>query len=195
MMSRDLITIKELESEPGAIGTQLDYKDHTDPKYIGPGTWNVIHRYAFKSRTHERQLAFIEFMKDVCQGFPCTICKTHCTEYIKNHPMEEYLDILVDINGEKIAIGLFVWSWKFHNAVNVRIKKPVMSWNTAYNIYSEVEPLVCSKNCLEVEGIPPDGIEQNTQNNTFISSVPKINEFVVTQKISRPFRLISTNRK
>ena len=34
--SKKVITIKELENEQGATGTRSDYKDHTDPKYIGP---------------------------------------------------------------------------------------------------------------------------------------------------------------
>lgn len=143
------ITVKDLTAEPGATGVLSDYKDHTDPKYIGPGTWNVIHRRAFKARTNTQQVEFIGFMKDICQEFPCTVCRGHCTEYITNHPMEDYVDVSVDINGEHIPIGLFVWTWKFHNAVNARIKKPIMSWDTAYNLYSNTESLVCSKNCLE----------------------------------------------
>ena len=191
---KNSISVKDLMSEPGATGLLSDYKDNTDPKYIGPGTWSAIHKYAYKARTHERQLAFIEFMKDICYGFPCAVCKTHCTEYIKNHPMEDFLDIFVDINGEKIMLGMFVWSWKFHNTVNVRIKNPIMSWDTAYNLYSDIEPLVCSKNCLAAEDNQP---RENNMITT--SSVPKIPEFKITpivpQTQSQPFRLISVNRR
>lgn len=137
-------------------------RDYTDPKYIGPGTWNVLHRRAVKSNSHKEQLDFIEFMKDICDGFPCVICKNHCEEYIKNHPMDEYLDIKVDINGDKKSLGMFIWTWKFHNAVNTRIKKPIMSWDTAYNIYMEKESLVCSKNCADSEDAPPDGLEHES---------------------------------
>lgn len=163
---KKFINIKDLVGEPGAVGVLSDYKDHTDPKYIGPGTWNSIHRYAYKAKSRSQQEGFINFMVEICQGFPCTVCRGHCTEYIKNHPMEEYLDVLVEINGEKMALGLFVWSWKFHNAVNARIKKPLMSWDTAYNLYSETESLVCSKNCLEAEANinhneSVDGLEHN----------------------------------
>ena len=200
------IPIKELLEEAGATGIRSDYKDHTDPKYIGPGTWNVIHRRSYKARTHEEQVNFIDLMKDICHGFPCVVCKGHCTEYIKNHPMEEYLDILVDINGEKLALGLFVWAWKFHNAVNARIKKPIMSWDTAYNLYSETEPLVCSKNCLEAANDQPaDGLQFDTKSSQEPENkVPNIPEFKITQPINNnnnnnnpivtPFRLISINR-
>ena len=204
---------KDLLNEPGAVGISSDYKDHTDPKYIGPGTWNLIHRHAFKARTHDQQIIFIDYMKETCYGFPCTICMGHCTEYIKNHPMEEYLDVLVESNGEKVSLGLFVWSWKFHNAVNARINKPLMNWNTAYNLYSESESLVCSKNCLEAEaGIhsndqPPDGLEHNLddiprvpnyipQNNQpKLSSNQNLTHNFSTKISVEPFKFISIPRK
>jgi hypothetical protein len=186
------INLADLLKEPGATGILSNYSDHTDPKYIGPGTWNVIHRIAFISRTHDQQLRFIILMTEICHGFPCIVCKGHCTEYIKNHPMEEYLDISVDINGEKIPIGMFVWSWKFHNAVNSRIKKPVMNWDTAYNLYSEKESLVCSKNCLEA-----DGIEYTKENLT--NSITTIhnskNKFQPSESPIKPFYLVPIHRK
>lgn len=176
------INVKELISEPGATGITSDYKDVTDPKYIGPGTWNVIHRNAFAARTNTQQSTFIQLTKDICYGFPCYVCKGHCTEYIKNHPMEDYLNVPVDINGERLMLGLFVWAWKFHNAVNARLNKPIMSWETSYNLYLEKESLVCSKNCLEADG-PVETYEQ-----------PQITSFNNTSSIAEPFRLVSINR-
>ena len=164
-----IISVKELEREPGAIALLSDFRDSTDPKYVGPGTWNVIHRYSFQARNYDQQQTFLSLMKEICSGFPCTICRGHCTEYIKNHPLEEYLNVNVDINGEQIPLGLFVWTWKFHNAVNARLKKPSMSWDTAYNLYSDTGSLVCGKSCLESDDIPPDGTEHD-------NSVPSLPE-------------------
>jgi len=148
-MAKKTININELKKEKGS--GKSEFKDNTDPKYIGPGTWNTIHRYAYKSRLPSEQKNFINFMKEICSGFPCTVCRGHCVEYIKNNPMEDYIDVSVDILGEKIILGLFIWSWKFHNAVNARLKKPVMSWDTAYNLYSDKEGLICSSSCTESE--------------------------------------------
>lgn len=150
-MERRTINISELKKEKGS--GKEEFKDYTDPKYIGPGTWNTIHRYAFIVRLPSEQKNFIKFMKDICSGFPCTVCRGHCTEYIKNNPMEQYIDVGININGETVILGLFIWSWKFHNAVNARLKKPIMSWDTAYNLYSNTENLVCSSSCTESEKI------------------------------------------
>lgn len=146
-MAKRSVNIDELKKEKGS--DKNDFKDHTDPKYIGPGTWNTIHRYAYKSRLPSEQKNFIIFMKEICNGFPCTVCRGHCTEYIKNNPMEEYVDVSIKIDDENVVLGLFIWSWKFHNAVNSRLKKSIMSWDTAYNLYSEKENLVCSSSCSE----------------------------------------------
>lgn len=196
MTANQHISVKDLIDEPGAKGIISDYQDVTDPKYIGPGTWNVIHRRAYKARSQKQQTDFIEFMKDICNGFPCFVCKGHCTEYIKNHPMEEYLAVMIDIKGQKIALGLFVWTWKFHNAVNTRINKPIMSWETAYNLYSEKESLVCSKNCLEAGGgatskntphYAPDQIVSKTDVSKINIPVPKVG--------NQKFKMISVDRK
>lgn len=138
--------IKEL---PSATATASQYKDHTDPKYTGPGTWNMLHRLAFKARDSPSQLNYIAVMKETCYGFNCVVCRGHCTEYIKNHPLEEYLGTKITVEGKNLDLGMFVWTWKFHNAVNARLQKPIMSWVTAYNLYSETQNLVCSKSCLE----------------------------------------------
>jgi hypothetical protein len=118
------------------MSTQLlfDNHQHTDTrKNIGPGTWNVIHTLSFHARTKEEQQAFIKTMKTICKHFPCKVCRGHCKTYIKEHPMEPFINAKL-ANNEKI--GLFLWSWRFHNAVNVRLEKPTVSWEEAYRMYN-----------------------------------------------------------
>lgn len=189
MSGAHIVHEKELISEPGAIGILSQYKDHTDPKYIGPGTWNAIHRLSYRARSRKQQLEFISFMKQICGGFPCKVCKGHCVQYIKNHPMEEYIGTLVEVDGQQLALGLFVWAWKFHNAVNARINKPIMSWETAYNLYSNKENLVCSKNCL-------DAANPNVTNVIDqISTKHKTAQSKITVSTPTKFRLVPVDRK
>lgn len=189
----NVININDLKSEPDAVGVISNYKDHTDPKYIGPGTWNIMHKQSYKADSHDKQIIFIKLMKDICNDFPCTVCKGHCVEYIKNHPMEEYLDVLVEINGKKLVLGMFVWTWKFHNNVNYRIKKPLMSWDTAYDLYSSGESLVCSKNCTDA------GEDLTTVSNShkqFQQSDLLMSQFnnKSSRNSSQPFRLLTTHK-
>ena len=145
------ISHRQLINIPGAIGQKTDYKDRTDPKYIGPGKWDSIHQLAWEAQTAEGKRIFKTFMINTCDKFPCSTCRTHCQEYIKNHPMEEYENVLVEVGTERVPLGLFVWAWKFHNTVNARLNKPQMAWDTAYNMYSGKEGLMCSKACLHAE--------------------------------------------
>jgi len=153
-----------------------DFKDITDPSYVGPGSWNIIHRISFKARTRESQINFIELMKEICQGFPCTICRGHCVEYIKNHPLEEYVGVTMEINKELINLGMFIWSWKFHNVVNKRLNKPFMSWDTAYNFYSNSDS-VCSTACMNTNHTPePEKISDNSIKISLPSNIINIPE-------------------
>ena len=128
------------------------FKDHTDPKYIGPGTWIVLHKRSFDAVTEKEQKAYIELVESICYNFGCSVCRGHCTEYIKNHPLEDYLNVEIILSdGSKKVLGMFLWTWKFHNAVNARLKKPIMSWDTAYNLYSGKMDLVCSSACTDAE--------------------------------------------
>lgn len=145
------LTIDLLKAEPNANGQIGQYKDHTDPKYTGPGTWNVIHRLAMQAQTTEKQQTFIQEMTLICHGFPCSVCQNHCRQYLISHPMEEYVNVIIQIDGQPKNLGLFIWSWRFHNAVNTRLKKPLMSWETAYNLFSEKAALLCSDSCLNAE--------------------------------------------
>lgn len=143
------LTQAQLVKEVANKNSIKDFKDTTDPKIIGPGSWNIIHRMAFAAKTRPAMENFIFLMKQICDGFPCKVCKGHCQEYIKNHPMEKEYNTLV--GGE--SLGMFLWSWRFHNAVNLRLGKPQMNWQTAYDLYSgkmgEIE--VCSANCQNAD--------------------------------------------
>lgn len=148
-MKTQKISVEELLKEPNSVGKESDYKDISDPKYVGPGVWHTIHRLAFEAKTKKLQLEFINIMKIICNKFPCSVCKGHCQEYIKNHPLEKYLDVYIEDENGKELLGMFIWTWKFHNAVNARLKKPIMNWNTAYSLYTDKKYLMCSKSCLD----------------------------------------------
>ena len=124
-------------------------KNNTNPKYIGPGTWNVIHTLAYNATTKESKQAFIKHMNIICKQFPCETCREHCKTYLKENPMIEYMDVVT----EGKPLGLFTWTWQFHNAVNHRIGKPILSWEIALHIYSQFKSEksdgVCSLECSD----------------------------------------------
>lgn len=118
----------------------------TDPKYIGPGAWYTIHLKAYEATDDKRIDEFIDYMYLLAQKFPCKKCRKHINAYIESHPFEDLVKLK---NKEGRRIGMFKWSWLFHNAVNTRLNKPLVDWETAWDMY-DVEIEVCSKNCDDV---------------------------------------------
>ena len=119
----------------------------TDPKYIGPGVWYNIHLKSYEATDAKRIEEFIDEMYLLAQKFPCKKCRTHINAYIESHPFD---DLRYLKNKEGRPIGMFKWGWLFHNAVNTRLNKPLVDWETAWEMY-DLEIEVCSKNCDGVD--------------------------------------------
>lgn len=108
---------------------------HTDPKYIGPGIWVLMHMKAIKSIEFTDKIDFLHFIDYLCNNFPCERCRRHMIEYVDKDPPLNYFTI---------PDGMFYWSWKFHNDVNQRLGKPIIDYTTAKQWYNSG---VCNENC------------------------------------------------
>ena len=130
--------------------TKKEPKPLSDPRIIGPGIWITIHIKARQAKTDAKKKEFIDYMWFLADNFPCMNCRKHINEYIRTHPFEHLYNLK---NDEGVDIGMFKWSWMFHNAVNTRLRKPYMDWKTAWEMYSmydedsDVKP--CTEDCGE----------------------------------------------
>ncbi len=142
----------------------------TDPRYIGPGVWYNIHLKAYEAVDKGKIDEFMDQMYLLAHKFPCKKCRTHINAYIESHPFDD-LQHLENKDGRKI--GMFKWAWLFHNAVNTRLHKPIIDWETAWNMY-DVEIEVCSKNCEDEE----HSNDRQSANDSFVRSTlnPSINQ-------------------
>lgn len=140
----------------------MSVNDFTNVSRYGPGFWATIHMLAFNANTKSEQKQFIKTMNIIAHQFPCRNCSNHAKEYIKNNPMEDYIS--------DDHLSMFKWAWKFHNAVNTRLNKEIMSYDMALHIYTQFKiadqmgenlvfaktkgetKSVCSKECSEAEG-------------------------------------------
>lgn len=137
--------------------------DYTTPTSFGPGMWATIHILSFNANTKSDQIQFIKTMKIIVNNIPCETCRGHAKEYVKTHKMEEFLN-------EK-GYGMFMYTWKFHNTVNQRLGKPIMSYDMAFHRYNQLKnsedaiinivtdkksrkKSVCSKECTDADDIP-----------------------------------------
>jgi hypothetical protein len=106
--------------------------------YIGPGVWFKLHTDCAWANTIERKKCVVEQIKNLQENFPCNDCKSHFGDYLKSHPLEATLNDDPE--------SLFLWSVKFHNAVNFRLKKPQVSYEDAKSIYYN-NSVFCMSDC------------------------------------------------
>ncbi len=90
-------------------------------------------------------------MINFSETFPCLTCREHIKEYLANNSMEAFWGpIYHEVSGEDI--GLFKWTWIFHNVVNARLAhwghaKKQMDFDTAYDLYYHSDNTTCSLDC------------------------------------------------
>ncbi len=106
------------------------------PVPIGGETWTILHRLALDADTREKSFTFCVTARSICEIFPCPICSSHAKRYIVDNPPEDYVDILALREDGQVDPGVFLWTWKFHNSVNLRIGKPLISYESAISIHS-----------------------------------------------------------
>ena len=120
-------------------------KNLSDPTVVGPGVWWLIHVKAKEAISEQTIDEFIDLMYFLAQHFSCKKCRTHILNYIQTHPFSDLIN-LTDKSGHKI--GMFKWSWMFHNAVNIRLNKPNLNWENAVEMFYG-ESSVCNSDCDE----------------------------------------------
>lgn len=132
------------------LSTNTEYM--TNPHIFGPVQWYNIHTSAKNAINDDKKKFFIDLIYFIRDNMKCSKCHNHFSNYILNNPFDPFMHLT---NDQGDQIGLFKWSWIFHNAVNSRLHKPIIDWDTAWNLYSDNDNIVCSKNCDESPVIIP----------------------------------------
>lgn len=131
---------KEIDSNLNNISsvTQMKWKtkhhiNMTDPSVWGPAFWFTLHNGASKYPTLASPITKNR-MKGYIIGIPTMLPCVACTLHATNH-IEKNKDRLDDIcSGREKLFTFFV---DFHNIVNKRYNKPILSVEEAYNIYNK----------------------------------------------------------
>lgn len=118
-----------------------------DPAKDGRGIWVIIHKKAIQAINEELKNKFVEEMNWYAENYPCNKCKNHLKKYIKENPFELYWYVSIG----DMDIGMFKWSWGCHNSVNERLKKQIITFENAYNLYDPKIIHPCTADCEEDE--------------------------------------------
>ncbi len=106
--------------ENGGNGTDIGKKKMS----WAEGIWICIHLTGADATTVEKADFYCSWLRMIVANLPCGDCRNHAAEYLS-----------IPGNEPEMAEDCFIHSWRFHNAVNVRLKKPEMDYSTAAQIY------------------------------------------------------------
>ncbi len=109
-----------------------------DPKVFGPGTWTVTHILGLVSDEGGRKndyRFFSLYVYRMVHALPCAKCRRHAVRYLNKHPTP---------TAESFA-SMFEWSVEFHNVVNKKLGKPILTVDQCRQIYSNTELILKDK--------------------------------------------------
>ena len=113
---------------------QNTYNNTSDPHIWGPAMWFTFHLGSIKYPQHPSKHVR-DGMKGYTKGIPyilpCQECSEHASEYIYCDKVKDCLDDIVSSRDK-----LFKFFVDFHNEVNKRTGKKIISYNDAYNMYN-----------------------------------------------------------
>jgi hypothetical protein len=96
------------------------------PWNFGPRWWLFLHSLCLllgdeptEAQSAQWQQKIYDFVEDI----PCKSCRGHAQQYVEAFPP--------DMQTQR---SLFTWSWRFHNAVNQRLGKPLVSFDAALRL-------------------------------------------------------------
>lgn len=103
----------------------------------GPYLWRFFHAIGYrlanveniKDRCDKTKLIW-EYTKSLIQWIPCPSCRSHA--------MKEYIATRYMDPGDENCDWYQKWAHQFHNKVNVRLRKKVVSWEESIKISSSL---------------------------------------------------------
>lgn len=114
----------------------------TDPNFWGPALWNSLHTMTFHypdqpSETDQRH--YSEFFHSLQHVLPCENCRQHFGRALtQTHPLQPAL---------KNQETLTRWLVDLHNSVNVRLGKPVVSYESVKEKYDAIRGKCPTNTC------------------------------------------------
>lgn len=111
------------------ISTDTD-TDNSDPSVWGKYYWYYLNTLASYIETKEDAKIWIKLFLSTISLLRCMECRGHAKTYAKqNSP-------IIFLNGQKSTGSVMLkYMCKFHNVVNLRLKKPLVSENECFKLY------------------------------------------------------------
>ncbi len=109
----------------------------------GPATWQLLHSMVLKINDDINQIQLKELKTiiiNIATNLPCPYCTQHALSYLKTN----HIDLIDNI----FALRIFIH--KFHNDVNIRLKKTTMSYEDHVILYNRLNLKLVLQNMLNI---------------------------------------------
>jgi hypothetical protein len=110
---------------------ELNVSNTGKVKVWGPYIWYMLHGLAEKIKDksfHDLKNELLEHIFNICVNLPCPSCSTHSREYLQK----------IDFKKIKTKQELRLMLLDFHNNVNIRLRKPIFSYQQLIDKYKTV---------------------------------------------------------
>ncbi len=138
----------------------------TDPAVTGPGLWYRIHSAGAKiALTNEasRIDPYMNEVNEIVDTHNCGDCRVHGKKHLHDDPMENSRYVRDE---EGRLIGMFRHGWMFHNTVNARLGKQQVPFETAWQMFSQLDNPTCMTSCAIRKNETNSAQEVNTDITT-----------------------------
>lgn len=112
--------------------TTVEYANPSDPRVWGPAFWFTLHNGSVNYPIKASPI-WAERMKGFILGIPVMIPCEKCRDHATSHIEANYFRLNEIVSGREQLFNFFV---SFHNYVNERYNKPIMSFEDAYSLYT-----------------------------------------------------------
>jgi len=109
----------------------------------GPATWQLLHCMSIKAKdtmTPTQIQELMQLIERVASNLPCPTCSSHAKSYFKQNHYNRITTL------PQLRFFLFV----FHNNVNTRLKKSVITYEEHNILYQSISMEVAVKNMFQV---------------------------------------------
>lgn len=114
-----------------------------DTRFWGPPGWKLLHQVAYQypeNPTPQEKLDYGIFYSNLANVLPCKYCRNSFTKYIKNLPIDGYLET---------KTKLTEWVYLMHNKVNGKLRRqghittPNPTFKEVNEMYADCDKVKC----------------------------------------------------
>jgi hypothetical protein len=109
-------------------------KKVADPKQYGQ-IWVILHKRALAAQTQAEKDEFERFLVWTVSTLLCEECRKDGLDYLKKNPIKPWANTIDQKTGARV--GLFKYTWIFHNFVNRKLGKKELDFMTCLAMYSD----------------------------------------------------------